>query len=117
MKIPGFPPLDSPEYQRWLNQRPGFIRTMAKFYPPDRLYRMASTGQRVTIVSYAEDGTVTVDISGKYNGLIFEREVFGIEPADLTECDLPSSAEAVGAALNQAEARQFIEARNKGGDS
>ena len=70
-------------FNEWLQGRPNCIIDMVKRYPPDVLYRMKSTGQRVTIIAYAEDGTVRVLVSGDYNAVIFDREVFGvnIEPA------------------------------------
>lgn len=76
------------EWDKWLNERPKIIRNLALKYPPDKLYTLKPNGNRVTIVSYCEDGTMTVFISSKYNDfLIFERQVFGIKPEDLIECE------------------------------
>lgn len=47
------------------------------------------TGQRVTIYSYSEDGTVTVNVTGEYNLTMFDTQVFGINPDDLEPCELP----------------------------
>lgn len=80
----------------WLAGRPAVIQEMVRTHPPGRLYRMKSTGQRVTLLSYSEDRTCRVDISGEYNVLCFERKVFGVEIADLEECDLPAHGEVVG---------------------
>lgn len=88
--------MKEPDWSAWLDSRPPEIRRMAEKWPPNRLYRMGDTGHRVTIVSYGEDGTVRVFVSGKYNFVTFEREVFGVDPATLTECDLPPSDEPVG---------------------
>lgn len=81
----------------WLSTRPQMIQDMCAKYPPDRLYRMKDTGQRVTLYSYSEDGTVTVTVSGTYNLIAtFERNVFGVDPSSLEECDLPSKDEVLG---------------------
>jgi|ERR1700722_1636063 len=85
----------------WLKSRPEGIRKLCERFPPDRLYRMRSTGQRVTLVSYSEDDTLRVLVSGQYNFVSFEREVFGIKPEDLEECDLPAENALVGAVLTE----------------
>lgn len=80
--------------------RPECVRVLCEKLPPDRLYRMKSTGQRVTLHSYSENNTVTVDISGDYNLITFDRQVFGINPDDLEECDIPRG-ELLGTAIVQ----------------
>jgi len=87
-----------PMWSEWLAERPPRIRKMIERYPPNRLYRMAD-GHRVTIESYHDDGTVSVDVSGEFNLVTFERYVFGVNPAELVECDLPDADELVGALL------------------
>ena len=87
----------------WLQGRPDCIIDMVKRYPPNVLYRMKSTGQRVTIIAYAEDGTVRVLVSGDYNAIIFDREVFGVNIEDLEECNLPDSNERLGTLLKTEE--------------
>jgi hypothetical protein len=87
----------------WLQDRPDCIINMVKQYPPDVLYRMKSTGQRVTIVAYAENGTVRVLVSGDFNAIILDREVFGVSLEDLEECDLPDSNERLGTLLKTEE--------------
>ena len=87
-----------PMWSRWLAKRPPAIRTLIEQYPPNRLYQMAD-GHRVTIQGYREDGTVTVDVSGEFNLVAFERSVFGVDPAELVECDLPDPDELLGALL------------------
>jgi hypothetical protein len=95
----------------WLEERPQVIKDMATRHPPNLLYRMKSTGHRVTLYSYSEDGTVSVIVSGRYNLLTFERKVFGVNPDDLEECDFPPSDEPVGAMLTEdADVREFIDA-------
>lgn len=90
------------EWDDWLAGRPPSVRDVAARWPPWRLYRLAGTGQRVTIHSYGERAdrsgvvTLTVAVTGEYNRIDFGRMVFGIDPADLTECDLPQSGELVG---------------------
>jgi len=68
----------------------GFMQALP---PPDRLYWLSPPGQRVIIVGYSESGTLTVNVSRKFNVLCFERQVFGIDPGNLTECDLPNQFE------------------------
>jgi hypothetical protein len=95
--------LNEAEWEKWVKTRPPVVRAVCEKLPPDRLYRLKSTGARVTLYSYSEDGTVTVDISGTYNALVFERQVFGISPDDLEECDLPVEGEPLGVLLQTEE--------------
>ena len=92
------------EWEKWVQSRAIAVRQIAERLTPWRLYRMKSTGQRVVIESYGEhvDGhvTLTVSITGKYNAILFDRSVFGIEPDDLEECELPKSSEGLGASMN-----------------
>lgn len=69
---------------------------MAAKKPPELLYKLKSTGHRVIIYSYAEDGTVSVVVSGAFNLVAMNRIVFGIKPEDLEECDLPGPDDPVG---------------------
>ena len=39
-----------------------------------------------------------------WNYLVFERRVFGVNPTDLEECDLPKDDEVLGAALTDEHA-------------
>jgi len=99
---------NEPYWSEWLAEQPPTIRALIARYPPNRLYRMAD-GQRVTIVAYREDGTVTVDVSGEFNLVTFERSVFGVDPAELVECDLPDEDELIGALLTErAEIDLFV---------
>lgn len=91
--------IDPAEWEQWVSARPPAVQKMCRRFPADRLYRLKSSGHRVTISSYAEDGTVTVAVSGLYNAVIFERCVFGIDPDSLEECDLPDPNEQLGALL------------------
>ncbi len=75
----------------WVKTRPPEIQELCRKLPPDRLYKMESTGNFVTIESYSESGNVSVGVFKKYNPFIFfDRQVFGVDPDDLHECDLPN---------------------------
>lgn len=87
-------------YKAWVAERPEAVRKHAERLDPWTLYRLKSTGQRVHLVGFDEmqGGKVTcrVGVSGKFNMVTFERDVFGIDPDDLEECDLPEPEEQVG---------------------
>jgi hypothetical protein len=85
-------------WEEWVSTRPKVVQDMCRRFPGDRLYKYKGD-KRVTIYSYAEDGTVTVNITGEYNLLSFSRQVFGINPEDLEECDLPLPSEVLGCLL------------------
>lgn len=57
----------------------------------------------MTLHSYSEDGTMTVNVTGEFNAVIFDRQVFGIKPEDLEECDLPKENEPSGAMLTDSD--------------
>jgi hypothetical protein len=97
-KIAGF---DLAAFDQWVESRPPKIQALCKRLPPDRLYLMRSTGQRVTLAAYNEDGTVRVDVTGHFNFLAFDRTVFGISPDDLEECDFPPSDQPIGTMLTE----------------
>ena len=88
-----------PTWDDWLSACPPSVQQLAALVPPDRLYIMWSTGHRVTVEGYSEDGTLAVAILGTYNRVAFERWVFGVPAADLVECDLPHADEEIGAML------------------
>lgn len=92
---------DQKAADEWIKSRPHVVQDMIAQCPPNRLYRI-SAGQRVTIYSYSEDRTVTVDVSGEYNRVVFGRRVFGIPIDDLVECDLPGPDEDVGDTAQEA---------------
>jgi hypothetical protein len=83
----------SDDHATWIAARPPAIREMIRRWPPNLLYRLESTGHRVTIHSYFEGGTVTVSVTGTCKLVTFERNVFGVDPATLEECDLPAEGE------------------------
>ena len=101
-------------YRNWVASRPENVRAVAERFDPWCLYRMKSTGHRVTLYSFSEseDGkiTLTVDVLGDYNLLIFERRVFGIDPDDLELCEPPNPNELIGVTMDEDQAREFINA-------
>jgi hypothetical protein len=73
------------------------VKARVDAYPPTKRYRMKATGRIVTLVSYDEDTnddchTVTVDVSRDDNpGLLFERQVFGVEFDELEPVNPPEN--------------------------
>jgi len=79
----------SEEYQRaietWVAGRPETVRRVAERFKPWKLYRMRSTGHRVTVYSFLEhdDGSpvgISVEVLGDYNLVAFERRVIEVDP-------------------------------------
>jgi hypothetical protein len=97
-------------YLKWRSKLPKKVRKIAERFDIWALYRLKSTGDRVTIRSFANDGTVTVLVSAKYNLILSEREVFGIPADDLEECALPAADEVVGAALTTQQVAENLDA-------
>lgn len=102
-------------WKAWVAERPDNVRQVAESFEPWSLYRMKDTGQRCTLVSFGEgeDGsvTLTVNITGEFNAVIFDRSVFGVDPDSLESCDLPPKTEAVGAALTDSDdIDEFVDA-------
>lgn len=91
--------LDEAAWSEWVATRPESVQKLCRQLPPDRLYRLKTSGHRVTLYSYSEDGTLTVVVSGEYNAVTFGRKVFGIKPEDLEECELPQPGEPLGEML------------------
>lgn len=95
----------SPEQEQawneWVATRPLPIQILCEQFPPNRLYRMKSTGQRVTIYAYYENNTVDVNITRQFNYHIYDRRVFGVDVGNLEECDLPAPDEPLGALLTE----------------
>lgn len=88
------------EYANWITSRPHSVQKVLLDYnlDPYTLYRLKTTGQIGTLYSITESGTVTMDFDAKYNAhnpAMADRRVFGINPADLEECDLPEGVEPV----------------------
>lgn len=97
------------EWAKWVASRPKVVRLIAEKFFPWKLYRMKSTGQRVEVYGFNENGTVSVLVTGKFNNVLFDRQVFGIQPEDLEECDLPGPDEVVGSAMTQDEVEENID--------
>ena len=62
------------EWNEWLSDRPESIKKLADKYPPYNLYKLKTSGQRVTMHSYWEDGTVSIWITGKFNLVMFDKQ-------------------------------------------
>ena len=89
-------------WKAWVAARPAHVRAVIERhgFQPWKLYRMKSTGHRVTIAAFDEQKgdriTMRVNVTGEFNLVQFERQVFGVDPNDLEECDLPDPAEPLG---------------------
>ncbi|MCH7678605.1 ribonuclease H-like domain-containing protein, partial [candidate division KSB1 bacterium] len=83
----------------WVCDRPQVIQDLCKKYPLDKLYRLKTTGQKVMIASYFENGTVRVDISGEYNLIDFDYQVlkpyFQFDLSKVPTLDLLKSVEKI----------------------
>ncbi len=96
-------------WAEWVASRPDTVRVIAERLEPWSLYRLKTTEQRVTLYSISEDGTVTVTVTGEFNAVAFDRQVFGIDPDDLEPCDLPDADEPTGTALTTQEVEENID--------
>lgn len=81
-------------WSAWVVSCPAVIQEVIKKYNlhADELFTLKTTGQRVTLYSFEEDGTVSVNVLYQFNhermlGDFSDRRVFGINPADLEACD------------------------------
>jgi hypothetical protein len=104
------------DWDEWVSERPQAVRETLQRYDlkPWKLYRLKSSGHRVRLYSVdePEDGsapTVKVDVLGRFNIVAFDLRVFGVNPADLEECDLPADHEPLGAVLSPEETTAVIE--------
>ena len=106
-------PQQEVSYQEWLLTRPKHVRKIAEGFRPWKLYRMKGSTHRATIHCFEEhkDDTVTVKVNilAQFNRLLFERQVFGVNPNDLEECDLPTPNESLGALLTTEEVHENID--------
>lgn len=85
------------DWVEWAKDRPAVVRAIAERINPWTIYELATTGQRVTLVAIAENGTVRVDVAAVLNpGLDFERTVFGISPDDMKPWAIPDDFEPGG---------------------
>jgi hypothetical protein len=102
-------------WEKWVAEQPAAIRAVAEKFDPWSLYRLRDSGDRVTIhgLNGSIDGPVTmmVNVLGEFNKVVFERQVFGIDPDDLEPCDLPGPEEDLGALLtDDDEIKAYIDA-------
>lgn len=96
-------------WEQWVSERPPVIQEMAKKFDPWSLYKMKSTGHRVTLSSFNEDGTVTVNVLAEFNEvLLHERAVFGVNPDNLEPTEVPEKRGI--AILNDKEVERNIDA-------
>ena len=95
--------LDAKYWEEQLELMPDKVAELARQFPPNRLYKLHPTGQRVEVVCWGEDQSVAIFLSGEYHLLTFERIVFGVMPEYLEECDLPGPEEVTGALLTTDE--------------
>lgn len=107
-------PAQEKNWSKFVASRPKKVRAVAEKFWPWELYRLKTTGSRVTLYSFGEhdDGsvTLTVNITGQFNLLTFDRQVFGIKPEDLEPCELPSKDEMLGAMLtHDADIEAFVD--------
>ena len=84
-------------WAEWVASRPDNVRAVAERFNPWTLYRFKDSAQRCTLVSFGahDDGsvTLTVNVTGQFNLVAFDRSVFGVDPGNLEECDLPTDGE------------------------
>ena len=95
-------------WAEWVAARPDGVRQIAERFEPWSLYLLKTTGQRVTLASIFEDGTVSVNVSGEFNFLMMDRNVFGINPDDLEPCDLPNENEITGTLMSDEQVEENI---------
>lgn len=101
-------------YHDWVAQRPPRIREVATRFNTWTLYRMKSTGHRVLIHAFNEDMDeskvlLTVAVLGTYNAVAFDRLVYGVDPDDLEECELPAKDEVLGAMFSQEQVEENLD--------
>lgn len=82
------------EWNQWLANLPACTRVIAERFDPWTLYCMKSTGQVVYLQAFAENGTVRVGVSGRFNALAIDCSVVGVDPDDLMACDAPPACDA-----------------------
>jgi hypothetical protein len=104
-------PTDKQErgWAKWVHEQPPKVRAIAKRFDPWTLYRLKTTNQRVILLSISENNTITVAVTGQFNLVTHERQVFGINPDDLEPCDLPAEDEMVGSAMTDDEVEENID--------
>jgi hypothetical protein len=91
------------DWKEWKETLPETARKNAEKFPPWELLWLptSDSGHRVFPYSYSDNGTLTVVVTGQFNRVTMERKVFGINPEDLTPCELPGPDEPLGVTLNE----------------
>ena len=75
---------------------PSHLKELAKRFPSNKIFRHKKTNQIVMPNSFNEDGTMTVNIYRFLNNPIhLTKTVFGVDPEDLEEADLPNGIKEV----------------------
>jgi hypothetical protein len=97
------------KWEKWLAELSEQQRKIYSALPPTKLYLLKTSDHRVTIESYDSDGTLTVAVTGKYNKVMFDRDVFGVRPEDLEECELPPPDVLLGTQLAPDEVDDHID--------
>ncbi len=92
-------------WEAWLAGRAPQLREVLARFPPWELFRLTredgKEGNRVFVVGAhahapgcgCQDGaplTLTVRVDYRFNELLFERDVFGIDPDCLVPCEVPA---------------------------
>lgn len=82
-------------WDNWVASRPADVQAMCASHPANRIYKLKTTGQIVTLMSYFEDGTVSVYVDPICNrGRMFVGHgVFGITLSDLEETEVPAGVD------------------------
>lgn len=75
---------------------------------PWKLYRIKGEGPRMALIGVWNDGTCQMAIRGEWNLVAFERNVFGVNPDDLVECELPAPDELLGVTMNDEQTMEAI---------
>jgi|GEM_PF-7077007 len=77
---------ENPDALDWYNSRPQIIKDLIDKYPPEYYYEIEGHPYYYIIVSYSEDGTLTVYTDGIFPP-ITSREVFGVSPNNLKKVE------------------------------
>lgn len=78
-------------YSAWLATRPQAIQDLGARFRPWKWYRLHQ--HRCRVLAFSEDSTMRVAITQAMNPehpLVMDREVFGVGPDTLKECDAPT---------------------------
>jgi hypothetical protein len=87
---------DAVQWREFKELMPSTLRAIAEQYPPNKLFLLKPFNRRVTVSGYADNGTLDVMITGEFNRIFFARNVRGVEPHELEECDFPHPSEKLG---------------------